>query len=139
MWDDCVQTEAYYEMKQQAEKCWHMDSADQTEGWHRFTPCTNVQWIAYLCKILRYKKYKKFKRESYKGVKMTRGEQSSLDRFMFVPFNLPGNNCLQYSNYHHCQGVMLHFSSTSVMIAEEGAFTACRSLVICAGQILSLG
>jgi hypothetical protein len=93
LFDHCVQTEAYYGMKQQAERCWHMNGAEQPQGWHRFTPCTNVQWIAYLCKILRYKKYKKFKRETYKGVRMTRTEQSSLDAFMCAPPSAMATAC----------------------------------------------
>lgn len=71
-------------MKEQAEKWWQLEEVDHQQGWHRFTPCTNVQWIAYLSKILRYKKYKKHKGETYKGVSMTRKEQSSLDAFMCV-------------------------------------------------------
>jgi hypothetical protein len=80
----CVQTEAYYVMKQQAEKCWQ-SQGEREHGWHQYTPCTNVQWIAYLAKILRYKRYKKHKQETYKGVCMTRKEQASLDAFMCVP------------------------------------------------------
>lgn len=71
-------------MKQQAEKSWQHAEVEHQPAWHTFTPCTNVQWILYLAKVLRYKKYKEFEREVYKGVSMTRKERSSLDAFMYV-------------------------------------------------------
>ena len=95
----CVQTEAYYAMKQQAEKSWRQAGLEHQEGWHTFTPCTNVQWIAYLAKVLRYKKYPKAKgsKETYKGVSMTREEKSSLDAFM----------CVFQSPLLQCSGIVL--------------------------------
>ena len=73
-----VQTEAYCSMKQQAEAQWKSDEGRKV-GWLRYTPCTNVQWIAYLAKVLKYKRYRG---QTYKGVNMTRKEKTSLESFM---------------------------------------------------------
>lgn len=85
-------------MKQQAEKQWREEGLESQQGWHTFTPCTNVQWILYLAKILRYKKYKKHKAETYKGVSMTSKELSSWSAFMCV-LSLFGGDVYSVSVY----------------------------------------
>ena len=113
----CIQTEAYYAMKQQAEKQWRKNGLTDQQCWHTFTPCTNVQWIAYLAKILRYKRYKKHKGETYKGVSMTSKELSSLSAFMCVL-----SLCVQFGPQgHHPSNVCRDYMQCKCMHTSIGS------------------